>query len=237
MFAAMSYHFTIAARKRFGLLLGAVCSLAGAARGGTLLVNGTFDAGAGGWTTLGGTAIIATGELSDNPYARLPDGALTLLYQKAFSPTPQLKLAFDFFTSLMSPQFPSPGAFPDTAFVSILFGANEAAVQPEVFLSGSLLGLFDYDASNGLNALLPGASVAPSPARAGWHRFSALVNVPDGQPWLALTFQNLNGNGTAADSAFLVDNVEMLSIPEPTGTTLLLASSLFCLTCRRRASF
>ena len=167
MSAAMSYHFNIAARKSFCLLLGAVCSLAGAARGGTLLVNGTFDAGAGGWTKLGGTAIIATGELSDNPYARLPDGALTLLYQKAFSPAPQ---------------------------------------------------------------------VAPSPARAGWHRFSALVNVPNGQPWLALTFQNLNGNDTAADSAFLVDNVEMLPIPEPTGTTLLLAGGLFCLTCRRRAS-
>lgn len=221
--AAMSSLFTALARTGVLSFPAAILFLAGPARGATLLVNGMFDAGTDGWTTIGGAAVITTGDLSDNRYARVPDGALVQLYQKARSPAPQVQVSFDFFTGLMSPLFPSPGAFPDTVFASVYFGAEESAVQPEVFRSGSLLGMFDYDARAGLSALLPGAGIGPSLSRPGWSRFSATVNVPDGQPWLALTFQNLNASGTAADSVFLVDNLEVFSIPEPAAPLLALA--------------
>ena len=62
-----------------------------------------------------------------------------------------------------------------------------------------------------------------------------LGGVP-GQPHFSLTFQTLNGNGTPGDSAFLVDNLEVLPIPQPTGAVLLLAGGLLCLTRRRLAS-
>lgn len=231
-----SLYFFCRAWRRAALpvIIGAV-SVSSVAHGATLLVNGTFDAGAARWSMLGGASVIVTGEPLDNPYARVPDGALAMLYQEAATPVPQLLVSFDYFTGFMSPLFPSPGAFPDTAFASLFFGADEAAVQPELFLSGSLVGLFDYDARSGLSALLAGATTGPSPARAGWSRFSALVDVPDGQPWFALTFQNFNANGTAADSAFLVDNLEVFPIPEP-AAPLLMLTALLLLPRRRQIS-
>lgn len=206
-----------------------------AARGATVLVNGTFSGGSSGWTLLGGATVVVTGEVSDNPYARVPDGALAFLYQKSLSPAPRMLLSFDYFTGLMSPQFPSPGGFPDTVFATLYFGAEEAGVQPEVFLASASLPLFDFDAANGLHSLLTGATVTPSPARSGWTRFFASVDLPNGQPWFALTFQNLNANGTAADSSFLVDNVEAFAIPEPASLSLTVAvAALMCRQRRRR---
>jgi hypothetical protein len=201
----------------------------------TLLQNGAFSGGADGWTLSGGAAVIVTGELNDNPYARLPDGPLVIGFQKAENALGLLGVTFDFFPGLMSTKFPSPGGFPDTAFATLFFGESEAAVRPAEFAAASTLNLFDFDAVNGLRGLPSGAVTGPSPARPGWVRYSATFPMPAGQPWLALTFQNLNANGTAGDSAFLVDNVDVFSIPEPS-VALLLAGGLLALIRRRRAS-
>jgi hypothetical protein len=202
----------------------------------TVLTNGGFDFGDSGWHTSGGASVIASGDLHDNPFSILPDGALVFLYQTSFSPAPQLALTFDFFTGLMSPSFPSPGGFPDTAFASVYFGADESAVNPGLFLAASALALFDYDAVNGLQTSLGGALIGDSPARPGWSRFSARVDVPADQGWFALSFQNLNANGIPGDSAFLVDNLEAIPVPEATRTALLLAGGVFFLTRRRKAA-
>jgi hypothetical protein len=182
---------------------------------GTMLVNGGFDGGAGGWTLIGGASVVTTGEPFDNPYGRLPDGGQVFLYQEASSAAPGFTVSFDFFSGLMSAAFPSPGGFPDTAFASMYFGASEGELRPELFQSGDSVTLFDYDAANGTNALLTGATLTNSPARSGWTRFSGSIAGVSGQPFFALTFQNVNGNGVPADSAFLVDNVEVEAIPEP----------------------
>ena len=143
------------------------------ARSATLILNGAFDSGGTGWSLLGGAEVVATGEPGDNPYGRIPDGPLVLLYQKAVSEAPLIRVRFDYFTGLMSPQFQSPGAFPDTAFASVQFGGSEAGLRPELFQSASSLALFDYDGANGLQSLVAGATVLPSPARPGWTRFDA----------------------------------------------------------------
>ena len=213
--------------------LAAVMAGAGGARGATILQNGAFDSGAGGWTLIGGASVVATAEPPDNPYGRIPDGGLVFLYQTAMSAAPGFDVSFDYFTGLMSPAFPSPGAFPDTAFASIHFGALESELRPELFQSGGSVILFDFDAANGLRELLHGATLTASPLRSGWTRFSGTIEGLPGQPWVSITFQNLNGNGTAADSAFLVDNVEVAPIPEQ-GAAALTLMAVFAATVRRR---
>jgi len=210
------------------LLYGAslFCAGAGSGPAATLLADGTFDSAGSDWTRLGGAAVITTGELLDNPYARVPDGPLVMLYQIAGVTAPRLSVTFDFFTGLMNPLFPSPGGFPDTAFATVYFGESRAALQPDAFAAGATRELFDYDAAKGLRGQPAGSVIAPSPVRPGWQRFSLTLAVPDGQPWFSLTFQNLNANGTPGDSALLVDNVDVLAIPEPSAALLAAAGLL-----------
>jgi hypothetical protein len=128
----------------------------------------------------------------------------------------------------MSPDFPSPGAFPDTVFASVLFGANAAALEPESFAYDDFIGLFDYDAVNGFlpGSVLTGASVTASAVRAGWMHFDGAFDALPGLPAFAVTFENLDGNGTPRDSAFLVDNLEVgftAVVPDSGATILMLA--------------
>src|SRR5262245_37446476 len=81
---------------------------AGSATGAILTVNAGFGTGAAGWTLIGGATVVATGDPSDNPYGRLPDGAGVFLYQTVTTNAPVVRITFDFFTGLMSPVFPSP---------------------------------------------------------------------------------------------------------------------------------
>jgi hypothetical protein len=182
---------------------------------GVISFNGGFDSGLAGWTAVGGAGVVATGESNDNPFGRVPDGALTFLYQRGSSLAPVFEVSFDYFTGLMNSSFPSPGGFPDTLFATVYFGATAGGLAPEALRSGAAVSLFDFDAANGLGGLLPGAAVRPSPARAGWNRFEGTFDAVLGQPHWAVTFQNLNGNGIAGDSAFLVDNLQLVAIPEP----------------------
>jgi hypothetical protein len=197
---------------------------------GVLTFNGGFDAGEDGWLFSGGATVVATGEPNDNPFGRVPDGPLVFLYQKMSSAAAQFTLSFDFFTEAMSTTFPSPGGFPDTSFATIYFAPTDPALRPELLLSGAALTVFDFDAVNGLQSMLPGAIIGDSPARPGWRQFAGNFSSIEGQPFFAVTFQTLNANGVAGDSAFYVDNLHVAVVPEPaavTGLLLLVGTGVF----------
>jgi hypothetical protein len=199
---------------------------------GTLSFNGTFDAGAAGWIMSGGAVVVAAGEADDDPHGRMPDGPLVFLYQRMSSSAIGFRISFDFFAGSMSPAFPSPGGFPDTAFGTVYFAATAAGLRPELLESGASVGLFDFDAVNGLRGVLVGATVEDSPDRRGWRRFSSLVDSVAGQPHFAVTFQTLDGNGMPGDSAFLVDNLFVIEVPEPR-PELLAVAGLALIGCSR----
>lgn len=180
-----------------------------------LTQNGGFDSGAAGWHLSGGAEVVATGDPDDDPFARVPDGGVVFLYQKVTAPAPSFSVSFDFFTGLMNPAFPSPGGFPDTAFGTVYYGASEAGLAPEQFQSDGAFELLSYDATNGLRGTPSSATVSASSTRPGWRRFEGTFAGVSGQPFLALTFQNLDGNGVRGDSALLVDNVFLLAVPAP----------------------
>lgn len=181
----------------------------------TLLTqNGGFDSGAVGWSLFGGAEIVATAEPGDDPFARVPDGGVVLLYQEVAVSAPAFRVAFDFFTGLMAGGFPSPGGFPDTAFVTVYSGVTAADLAPEQFQSDGAIGLLEYDAVNGLRGTSPGTGIGANGARPGWSRLEGVFATIPGQPFLALTFQNLDGNGVRGDSAWLVDNVQVVAVPE-----------------------
>jgi len=218
---------------RLHLALGcAVLALGLPVRAANLLTqNPGFDAGAAGWSWAGGAEVVATSDPDDNPFARVPDGGLVFLYQKVTTPAPAFSVSFDFFTGLMNPAYPSPGSFPDTAFGTVYSGATDAGLAPELFKSDGAFDLLTYDATNGLRGTPSSATVSASSARPGWRRFEGTFAGIPGQPFLALTFQNLDGNGVRGDSALLVDNVFLMAvpapIPEPTsGLTAALGCSL-----------
>lgn len=178
-------------------------------------INGTFDAGQFGWILSGGGEVVLTEEPDDDPFALLPDGGLVFLYQKVASAAPFFEVSFDFLTELVSANFPSPGGFPDTIFATMYFGPVEEELRPEILQTGASITLFDYDAVNGPRGVLEGAMLSESPFRPGWLRFEGGFGAIAGQPHLALTFQALDGNGAPGDSLFLVDNVRLVAVPEP----------------------
>jgi hypothetical protein len=192
-------------------------------------INGTFDAGEFGWIFSGGGEVVITGEPDDDPFALLPDGGLVFLYQKVSSPAPFFEVSFDFFTDLITADFPSPGGFPDTVFGTIYFGPSEEELRPELLQAGASISLFDYDAVNGLRGVLESAALTESLLRPGWMRFDGKFSAIAEQSHLALTFQALNGNGLPGDSLFLVDNVLLVAVPEPSTIQLGLLGGLILL--------
>ncbi len=195
----------------------------------SILSNGDFTGSTASWTTFG--TVFNTGDaavFSDSvatPTSIYQSGALA-------QDLSRVDVVFDLLNGL-SARVPT-GFVADTFFATLYFGTSPFGSTLAGGSFDQAVGLFDLDASGAFN-VAAGAAFGPSPKGAGWTRYTLSQVMAPGSPagFATLAFEFYNLNGSASDSVVAIDNVSLVTVPEP-GAAALLVPATVCLLVRRR---
>lgn len=196
-------------------------------------MNADFASGLDGWSTLGSvTADDGGAKLSD-------DGAFySALYQSEALASGLHTISFDFRAELSSDVPGGPFGFADTVFTSIYLTDDPMTFDLSPGSYGDVIPLFDLDHAGAFGVA---GSIADSTERTGWQTFELVFQTTYAH--VIPTFELLDQNLVAGDSAFWVDNVRIdpserpsEPIPEPGAALLFATGSLVAgLRLRRRS--
>lgn len=196
-------------------------------------MNADFESGLDAWSTVGSVA-------ADDGGARLSDdGAYySALHQSEALAGGVYSISFDFRAELSSEVPGGPFGFADTVFASIYLADDPMAFDLSPGSYDDAIALFDLDHTGAFGVA---GSIADSTRRAGWQTFEYAFQTT--YAYVIPTFELLDQNLVAGDSAFWVDNVRIdpserpsEPIPEP-GASLLFAAGILVagLRLRRRS--
>ncbi len=191
----------------------------------SLVKNSAFNDGLTDWETFG--AVFSTGNqgvLTDT------DSERTLLYQVVPTPPGTLTLSFDF-RNLLSNELGS-GGLHDTFFATLYLTDTPAELDiPNHTGFSSAIDLFDLN-SDGLSNVHPDAMIAPSPVGSGFMRFT--LSIFDHASNAAPAFDLFDLNFLNNDSVVLVDNVDLLVVPEPNSVLTAVSGAILVFILRKR---
>ena len=189
------------------------------------VVNGTFDSGLAGWTTVGDVQAVTDASLGDNGVD------YSLLYQGVALAPGTFRLEFDFM-NLLSADVSEDFAFPDVFFASLYFTNDLGTFDLANAVFDDVAPLMDLDASGPSNVA---GTVGASALGPDWAHFT--FDFSNSYAYVVPVFELLNFN-FLADSEVRLDNVAISQVatvvPEPASLSLLVMGLAACAAVRRR---
>jgi hypothetical protein len=190
------------------------------------IVNGNFDSGLAGWSTLGEVAVSGDADVSDS------NADYSALYQAVALGAGLYRLEFDLETVLSGDLSADPFAFPDGFFASLYLTNDLGAFDLPGGVFDDVLPLLDADDQGLFNVA---GTLSASPLGAGWTHFA--YQFSNSYAYAIPAFELIDLNFVAGDSHAGIDNVTLTPVtgvvPEP-ATLSLLALGLAGFAVRRK---